>query len=115
MQTNHLKATLTFCDKTLLGADLAEVAHNYRPLMALPKGVFSSCFFDRIGSGSGPLELGVAYEVQLRLPMRAMIEEYLDLPTEAIWPPGGRLRLLVVPDRTVAEGTILGLEILPSA
>lgn len=99
----YLKASIKFLDPSLEGADLAEVARFYRPLLRLDDDNSTSCIFAKIGDGFGVLTLNTQYDVLIDLRMRTQIEKFSGKRIQEIIPVGKDLEIVTI-DRTVARG-----------
>lgn len=74
----YLKASVTFLNPTLDGANLGEVARSYRPLLRVEGDQLTSCSFEKIGDGASAMKLHTPYAVLISLHLRRQIEEFFD-------------------------------------
>jgi hypothetical protein len=106
---SYLKASIKFLDPSLDGASLAEIARSYRPLLKLHGEYLTSCFFEKIGDGTGTMKLDTPYEVLISLHMRKQMEEFIGKSIQEILPVGRDLEIVTTIDRTVAKGRAEGI------
>lgn len=104
-----LRAEVIFEDPVLEGHSLKEVARHYRPLMNVQGGDRMSCFFEKIGTGTGSLGLGVPYTVLIRLPMMSALEQHYRKTVRQLFPQGRALKMVSLPERVVATGVVQGV------
>lgn len=104
----YLKASVKFLDPSLDGANLAEVARFYRPLLKVDGDKLTSCFFEKIGDGIGAMKLNTVYEVLISLHMRDYIEQAIGKSVSETFPVGMTLEIVTI-QRTVATGTVEGI------
>lgn len=104
----YLKASVKFLDPSLDGANLAEVARFYRPLLKVSGDEMTSCFFEKIGDGVGVMKLDTFYEVLISLHMRTYIEQAIGRSIWEAFPVGRELEIVTI-HRTVAVGAVEGI------
>ena len=102
----YLKASVRFLDLSLEGGDLAEIARFYRPLLKLHGDCLTSCFFEKIGVGSGAMRLDTSYDVLISLHMHSQMVEFIGKSIQEILPVGRNLEIVTTLGRTVAEGRV---------
>jgi len=101
-----LVVSVKFLESSLEGKDLSDVAKYYRPLLRVEGEHMTSCFFERIGDGNGPMKLGFPYEATIFLNMAEQIEAFFGKPIGDIFPEGSRIELLAG-NKVVAQGLSL--------